>query len=390
MRLKPFVLGFVGLFVYLFFPVALLQWMGLAVVVLVALSWFYARTLHTFVRVLRRTRSLKAHCFEAVDIELLVQNKGLLPVPYMSIIDQPGNLKLVTSPRHITGLGGRKQKLFRCTVKGYQRGAYRIGPIRVRFSDPLGFFPFDIEIPSFADVVIYPPVHRVILSHRRGLPAGNIRVHNPIYEDSTRYRSVRAYIPGDDLRQINWKVSARTGNLHSTEYLSTIYFPSLLVVNLTREDYSPKKRFQHLERTIEAAASVLVHMVKLGQSIGMVSSGRLKGSDIVPRFAIRSGHHHSVHMLEALARLEPSDGDRDIIDELFRQGKPAFGTRIMYFGPELRDEQIMKLSARLGVGAHMEFYTVDEQVLRDNELSLARFDQYLITEHGEDVITPIT
>ena len=170
---------------------------------------------------------------------------------------------------------------------------------------------------------------------------------------------------------------------------ATIYFPTLLLVNLSAADFSTKKRFQHVERTIEAAASVVAHMVRLGQSIGMYTNGRIKDSGEVPSFAIRPGHTHSVHIMEALARIELNDKATDVIEELFRHGKPAFGTRLMYLGPELSDEQLIRLTTQVGVGAHVEFYFLDEQVSSERDLSLTRFEQRTITEYGEDVIAEV-
>ena len=56
--------------------------------------------------------------------------------------------------------------------------------------------------------------------------------------------------------RINWKVTARTGKLHSMAYLSYLRAPVLIVLNLTREDYPARYRYHYLERAATVAASL--------------------------------------------------------------------------------------------------------------------------------------
>ena len=107
-----------------------------------------------------------------------------------------------------------------------------------------------------------------------GLPAGSIRVDNPVYEDVTRYRSLREYLPGDSLRRVNWKASAKTGQLFVMDYLPLLHAPVLILLNLNSGDYPIRHRYHRIERAATLAASLVVHFLSLRQEIGLIASAR--------------------------------------------------------------------------------------------------------------------
>jgi uncharacterized protein (DUF58 family) len=325
------------------------------------------------------------HRGQPTTVELVVRNRGYLRIPYLSLVDTTGGLYAADRERRVISLGPKEATRIRYTVKGVNRGAYRLGPVRVRASDPLGLFPRQFEIRELARVVIYPQVYPVNLIDHQGLPAGTVHVSNPVYEDATRYRSVREYVPGDDPRRISWSVSARMGRLHSLQYLPTTYFPTLIILNLTASEYQQRHRFHHTERAIEAAASLVFYAVSKGQQIGLVSSGFIKGTTDCPSLPIRNGSDHGSLLLGTLARLSVSDSSEDAVATLFRRPTP-FGTRIQYVGPRLRRHQIEFLASRFPGGSNVELFYVQEPT-RANEESLPRlFTEYVVREYGANII----
>ena len=139
------------------------------------------------------------------------------------------------APRHgsLTGDGGAALRI------GARRwGRIEVGPVHVLVADPLGAFRAQVDLPPVSlqvvpsSVVLDAPVDvptpigvsGAHLSRRRG--------------DGTALSEVRAFRPGDRLHRINWRVTSRTGQLH-TNATFTEQDTEVLVVTDTTADVSP-------------------------------------------------------------------------------------------------------------------------------------------------------
>lgn len=85
------------------------------------------------------------------------------------------------------------------------------------------------------------------------------------------YADVRAYVPGDQLRTINWPVSARRGRLHVTERLTDR--GGDVVVLIDTHDQPPGPATLATERTARGAAQVVQSALRSGDRAGIVALG---------------------------------------------------------------------------------------------------------------------
>jgi uncharacterized protein (DUF58 family) len=99
------------------------------------------------------------------------------------------------------------------------------------------------------------------------------------------YADVRAYVPGDQIRAVNWPVSARRGSLHVTERLSDR--AADVIVLLDTSPQSPGPATQATERTVRGAVQVVQSALRDGDRAGIVALGdrrpRWLGADIGQR-----------------------------------------------------------------------------------------------------------
>ncbi len=306
-----------SLFFILFFPLAPIQWVSIFALIVLLSSFLYSRAQAKSVVVYRRHPSVKTFKFQVARIEIVVQNRGILPIPYVAIVDNSAGFHAGSDDRAVFSLRGRERRTISYEVKGYNRGAFELGPVKIMGSDPIGFFPWQRLYGAQGRLVVYPTVYPISIPSFDGIPSGSIKVSNPIYEDVTNYRSLREYMPGDDPRKINWKVSARTGTLHTMEYLPAVYFPSIVLLNLTAPDYQQRNRYQHSERTIEAAASLVSHLAGLGLSVGLFSTGVFHGTQDIVSMPVESGYGHAMAILEVLSRIQINEVRVDIIRSFF-------------------------------------------------------------------------
>ena len=88
MKSSHLLLILVVLFVVLFFPLRTLQFVALLYAAVLGLSFAYAHIISRYVTVRRKDRVLRAHRFDSMEIILIVENRGPLPVPYLNLVDQ--------------------------------------------------------------------------------------------------------------------------------------------------------------------------------------------------------------------------------------------------------------------------------------------------------------
>ncbi len=173
----------------------------------------------------------------------------------------------------------------------------------------------------------------VTISRRmQGLLAGDYR--SGLLGEGTELAQVRPYIAGDDVRRIDWNVTARTGETHVRVQLAERVLVTWLVL-----DTSPSMHFGTAERrkadVAEGVAIAIGHIAtRRGNRLGVVTFG-----DAEPRMAPpRQGRVGLLGMLRAL-RDEPeggAPGPTSLGEALIRAGSVARQRSIVVIVSDLR------------------------------------------------------
>ncbi|OBI33274.1 ATPase [Mycobacterium sp. E1386] len=99
------------------------------------------------------------------------------------------------------------------------------------------------------------------------------------------YADIRAYVPGDQLRAVNWPVSARRGQLHVTQRLTDRAADVVVLIDTYRQPSGPATHAT--ERVVRGAAQVVQTALRHGDRAGVVALGgnrpRWLGADIGQR-----------------------------------------------------------------------------------------------------------
>ncbi len=257
------------LFFTLFSQSGLIRYVSSFFLAAIALILLYILTIPKFIKLRYLDSAVRGIRFENMDIRLEVRNTSAIPVSQVTLTIQTGGL-FCDQQAYAVDLRPFEKRVITFSCRGHRRGGYIVGPVRVSGSDPFGFLVWKKQAGEHLRVIVYPSIFTLELPNTGGLPAGNLSTNNKIYEDLTRFRSIREYIPGDDIKRINWKATAKTNKLYSNEFDPAHYFSVLIVLNLSTDDYPVRRRDFFIEHAAETAASAVYYFTKLKQ-IGRAS-----------------------------------------------------------------------------------------------------------------------
>lgn len=137
-------------------------------------------------------------------------------------------------------------------VPTHRRGLVIAGPLVVRHLDPFGLVVADRRFGGTAIVRVRPrrlPIRLLPAGRRRELE-GPTRERS---EGSTAFHQLREYNPGDDLRRIHWRSTAKYGTLLVKQMVDTTQ-PELVVVLDNRSEVISEDDF---EEAVDIAASLV-------------------------------------------------------------------------------------------------------------------------------------
>jgi uncharacterized protein (DUF58 family) len=167
----------------------------------------------------------------------------------------------------------------------------------------------------------------VMISRRmEGLLAGDYRA--ALHGDGTELAQVRPYVPGDDVRRIDWNVTARTGEPHVRVQLAERVLVTWLVL-----DVSASMEFGTADRrkadVAEGVALAVGHVAtRRGNRLGIVTFG-----DRQPRtLPARQGRMGLIGLLTALRAEAESDG---------RAGETSLGEALRRAGALARQRSVV-------------------------------------------------
>lgn len=101
------------------------------------------------------------------------------------------------------------------------------------------------------------------------------------------FEELRHYRIGDDIRQMDWKVSNRTGKPHVRVYAEEREQPVLLLVDMRQSMYFGSRRMMKSVLATEVAALLAWHVVHKGDRIGLLIFNEQHRHELRPR---RSQH----------------------------------------------------------------------------------------------------
>lgn len=270
-----------------------------------------------------------------VDVELTVTTKRYVSGLVLTIEDDLPE-GLVREGRSSSTSSGQVYLRQRYRIRAEGRGIYTVGPARVRVADFFGLWTSSFQIGEGSRLVAYPE-HAPVEVFRGRESTEMMGVSTTEQKGaSSDFLRIRPYEPGDEVRTIHWRSSAKTGRLMVRELEKEEIRSTIIVLNC--EESSNRDLGEVFERGVRIAASIAVSSLRKEMEVKMVLYGEQR--EIVSSGRGRVQYHR---LLSALSAVQPG-GDTPlsyILDRLSREG--GTGT-IHIVTPSMRDRDVKSLS----------------------------------------------
>ena len=184
------------------------------------------------------------------------------------------------------------------SLKPLTRGEYKFGALLCFVQSQLGLLERRVETAPEMVVKVYPSFQQLkkyqLFATTENAMTGVRKVRR--LGHSMEFEKIKDYVPGDDIRTVNWKATARSAQMMVNTYTDTREQQVYVVIDKGRTMKMPFEGMTLLDYAINAALSLLNVVLVKQDKAGLISFSNEVGN-IVPAER-RSGQLH--RLMEAL------------------------------------------------------------------------------------------
>jgi uncharacterized protein (DUF58 family) len=283
---------------------------------------------------------------ESLVATVTIVNRKPLPLPWLDLrlflpegIETPEPMPGVARGWVNAGFAprGHERLVLRFPLVVSQRGAYAVGPIRIRGGDWLGFTASERTDRATVQVVAYPVPLAVRDRQLPSLrPLAELATRRGLLPDPLRFRGVREHHSGDPRKEIHWKASARLRELQTKLYEPATSLDAVFLVNVASyEQYWIQADPEAVEFVVSAAAEMVRIAANAGRQVGLVTNGLDNLTHERPRSALGRGPRSLTRSLEILARLGPYAANSPEAVFLGERGRLPWGATLVVVTPKV-------------------------------------------------------
>jgi len=235
---------------------------------------------------------------QSVTVTTTMTNESAKPTLIHVSEGYPEGLGLVEGgPSYLALVRSNSQDTIRGVLRADFRGHYLLPPSIAKSTDEFGLREMNLTrtgkptyltvLPPIEDLSDFPLDSRTAQPEIGTFRSGSVGV-------GTEFFGIREYLPGDELRRINWKASARSESLLSNEYERKHVTNIYLMTDLTAPSVDD------LKWTVRASASIATYLLRTRNRLGLVVIG-----ESVSHAQIESGRRQLLRVLDKLITAEP-------------------------------------------------------------------------------------
>jgi len=266
------------------------------------------------------TATLSFNCTSTIEGECAVlketiTNAKALPLPVLHVKFQMGKHLVFTSANNfkITDYNYRSD-IFSCMpwqeirrdleFSCRKRGYYTISQIQLISYDLFFSGHLVTSVPADARLYVYPkdvPLERLELPFRN--LCGQLLALRSLLSDPFEARSVRPYQSYDPYRTINWKATARTGELKVNVYAPTAFWQVMFLLDMDSDNIWKDEALT--EEAVRLCGSYSRLLIKQGIPVSVAANGVDCLTGRQGYVQAGAGISHIKAVMELLARIQP-------------------------------------------------------------------------------------
>ncbi len=287
----------------------LILWILIGSVILFAAQWsvysrYWDRKLRIYFRFSERTVTEG----ESVGLVERIENRKLLPLPtfgyrykiYRNYASGGTGEEPLVLQRKLA-LPAHRAVVNRAKINSLTRGVYAIGEITLSAADLFYISRLERPAESASSLTVYPakiPVQKLALPVR--LLLGSIATRRMAQEDPFALKAIRPYEIYDSPRIINWKASARSGELKVNQYDHTTDEALIFLLDMGSGTVEDR------EEMLRLASSLSQLFLRRGVSVSLLGNGRNCMNGLPVRVKAGADAGHQITVDETLAHINLS------------------------------------------------------------------------------------
>lgn len=233
--------------------------------------------------------------------------------------------------------GQTAEELF--AIPTQRRGVVAVGPVSVVRGDPLGVFERAHRRDEPVDLFVHPKTVLFggqslgFLRDLEGLPATDLS------RDDVSFHALLEYQPGDDLRHVHWRSTARTGTMMVRQFEETRRSHFVIGLSRSRGDYRSDDEF---ELGVSIAGSIGLRALQDSQRVDVRVQGRELASGTGKQL---------LDSLSAVEQSKPREGGIAELAGVVSAAMPLASVVVLVCGASVDVEALRRACARLPFGA---------------------------------------
>lgn len=189
------------------------------------------------------------------EIAITLENKYPFQV-FISLIDELPTQFQKRDFDYKTSLQSAEKSTFTYSVRPVERGVYNFGSIHVFVSSILQIFSKRYTFSDNKSVKVYPSYiqmkkYEFLAMHNNLTEFGMKKIRR--IGQTMEFEQIKNYIPGDDVRNVNWKATAKRGALMVNQYQDEKSQPIYSIIDLGRVMKMPFEGLSLLDYAINSA-----------------------------------------------------------------------------------------------------------------------------------------
>lgn len=193
---------------------------------------------------------------------------------------------------------------FEYRIRPLERGELQFGPLQILLNSALGLWRINQYLEAPRTIRIYPNFANIakfaLLAHDNRVAAMGIHQRRRRGEGQDFYQ-LREYREGDNLRQVDWKATARHRKLISKEYQDERDQPVIFLLDCSRRMRARDSALSHFDHALNAMILLSYVALRQGDAVGVHSFG---GPD--RWLAAKKGHAMLNTIINAVYDLQPT------------------------------------------------------------------------------------